>query len=108
MPDIAMCRGFHPLHALEPEKCPLRRDCYRYLATPSRYRQTYFSEMPLSRLENVCTYQMPIACPTRECTCWECPNVRHLDPNGHLPGCNETHGTDGLNEPAIRDEEDAR
>ena len=32
MPDIAMCQN---------EECPRKTECYRYMATPSPYRQAY-------------------------------------------------------------------
>ena len=38
MPDITMCTG----------KCPLSDECYRYMAEPNPYGQTY------SALESVC------------------------------------------------------
>ena len=38
MPDIAMCTG----------NCPVKENCYRYMAEPNKYGQTY------SSLENVC------------------------------------------------------
>lgn len=33
MPDITMCNN---------EKCELRTKCYRFLATPNQYYQSYF------------------------------------------------------------------
>ena len=38
MPDITMCTG----------NCPVKENCYRYMATPNPYGQTY------SMLEEVC------------------------------------------------------
>ena len=38
MPDIAMCTG----------NCPVKENCYRYMATPNPYGQTY------SMLEEIC------------------------------------------------------
>jgi len=32
MPDISMCRNL---------KCPLNKECFRFTATPSEYRQSY-------------------------------------------------------------------
>ena len=32
MPDISMCKN---------ETCKLKKECYRYMATPSKYWQTY-------------------------------------------------------------------
>lgn len=37
MPDITMCPG---------EDCPLKESCYRYTATPSEFRQSYFVNTP--------------------------------------------------------------
>ena len=37
MPDITMCTGY---------VCPLRDSCYRFTATPSEYRQSYFVSAP--------------------------------------------------------------
>jgi hypothetical protein len=42
MPDITMCEG---------KDCPLKETCYRYLADPSRYRQSYFMEPPFKDKE---------------------------------------------------------
>ena len=43
MPDITMCLG----EQKETKSvCPLRNSCYRYTATPSKYRQSYFVEAP--------------------------------------------------------------
>ena len=52
MPDISMCKN---------TTCPLRKDCYRFTAIPTPYRQSYSFYKP----ENVkgkvtCTYQMKI------------------------------------------------
>lgn len=37
MPDITMC---------DDKKCHLKNKCYRFMATPSEYRQSYFAETP--------------------------------------------------------------
>lgn len=37
MPDITMCKG---------AGCPHKEACYRFKATPSPYRQSYFAESP--------------------------------------------------------------
>ena len=37
MPDITMCSGTN---------CELKTTCYRYLATPSKFRQSYFANPP--------------------------------------------------------------
>ena len=34
MPDIAMCLN---------EECPRKAECYRYMARPSEYRQSYMA-----------------------------------------------------------------
>jgi len=38
MPDIAMCKG---------DNCPLKEKCYRFIARPSEYGQTWFTEPPI-------------------------------------------------------------
>lgn len=48
MPDITMCKG---------RDCPLRESCYRYTATPSEYRQSYFVTDPIElRDDDDCDY----------------------------------------------------
>ncbi len=43
MPDITMCQGLK----VSPNKmCPKRWECYRFMATPSEYRQAYFMDAP--------------------------------------------------------------
>lgn len=37
MPDISMCEG---------KDCPLKDKCYRFIATPDKYHQSYFTEPP--------------------------------------------------------------
>lgn len=49
MPDIALCEG---------TGCPLKEKCYRYKATPSKYRQSYFYEIPY--LGSNCEYFVEI------------------------------------------------
>lgn len=51
MPDISMCEG---------EGCPMRTECYRHTATPSEYRQSYFSEAPYNEEAGDCEYFMEI------------------------------------------------
>jgi len=51
MPDIAMCEG---------KDCPIKEACYRYTATPSEYRQSYFAEIPYNKEEDKCDHYMPI------------------------------------------------
>jgi hypothetical protein len=43
MPDITMCSG---KEKQTQNPCPLRDSCYRFIATPSEYRQSYFTEAP--------------------------------------------------------------
>lgn len=43
MPDITMCRGYDPDTNKD---CPMKDSCYRYVATPSEFRQSYFVESP--------------------------------------------------------------
>ena len=45
MPDISMC---------DYEGCPAKDSCYRFTATPSEYRQAYFSEPPIK--DGKCEY----------------------------------------------------
>ena len=48
--DITMCSG---------EDCPFKESCYRYTATPSEYRQSYFFEPPIIKGEEVtCEYYL--------------------------------------------------
>ena len=49
MPDICMCNG---------GKCPNKEHCYRFTATPSEYRQVYFSNPPYEEGEP-CRYFTP-------------------------------------------------
>ena len=37
MPDITMCSG---------DNCPIRQNCYRFKAEPSKYGQSYFVKPP--------------------------------------------------------------
>lgn len=45
MPDITMCRG---------TDCPKRKKCYRFMAKPNEYRQSYFVATPRDGKE--CNY----------------------------------------------------
>lgn len=49
MPDITMCSG---------EGCPdsLKSHCYRFLAEPSSYGQSYFLEAPFHQTSDRCNY----------------------------------------------------
>ena len=47
MPDITMCDG---------GDCPLKQNCYRYLATPSEFRQSYFVNLPYDKQEDTCQH----------------------------------------------------
>lgn len=38
MPDISMCKG---------TSCPIKDSCYRHVAKPNRYLQTYFTTPPI-------------------------------------------------------------
>jgi hypothetical protein len=38
MPDITMCEGV---------LCPHKENCYRFTATPSEFRQSYFLNVPI-------------------------------------------------------------
>jgi hypothetical protein len=44
MPDITMCKG---------TDCPLKKECYRFLASPSEFWQSYFLDPPYK--EGKCT-----------------------------------------------------
>ncbi len=46
MPDISMCSG---------GDCPLKHSCYRHTATPSEFRQTYFTNPPVKE-DSTCNY----------------------------------------------------
>ena len=50
MPDIAMCWG---------DNCPIKETCYRFTATPSKWRQSYFAETPIKE-DNTCDHFMKI------------------------------------------------
>jgi hypothetical protein len=47
MPDISMCKGVD---------CKIRDKCYRYLAVPSEYVQSYFVESPYDPKKKTCRY----------------------------------------------------
>jgi hypothetical protein len=47
MPDIAMCEG---------TGCPMRDVCYRYTATPSEFRQSYFTDIPYNEESGECDH----------------------------------------------------
>ena len=47
MADITMCEG---------KGCEIKEICYRYRATPSEFRQSYFVESPNNGLE--CDYYL--------------------------------------------------
>lgn len=48
MPDITMCRD---------AACPFREHCYRFTATPSEHRQSYFAKSP--RTGDMCPEAWP-------------------------------------------------
>lgn len=47
MSDISMCSG---------NNCPLKENCYRFLAAPNPYRQSYFTEPPFNKVIEDCDY----------------------------------------------------
>jgi len=47
MPDITMCEG---------QDCPLKESCYRYTATPSEFRQSYFIDPPYNEEKKECDH----------------------------------------------------
>jgi hypothetical protein len=49
MPDIAMCENV---------ECPLRRTCYRFMAVPNPFRQSYAEFAP--KADGDCDYYVPI------------------------------------------------
>lgn len=51
MPDISMCQG---------KDCPLKEECYRYKATPSKFMQSYFGEPPYDKKKKECDYYWPV------------------------------------------------
>ena len=40
MPDITMCKDID---------CPIKDKCYRFTATPSEFRQSYFIDSPINK-----------------------------------------------------------
>jgi hypothetical protein len=46
-PDITMCSG---------EGCRLKKDCYRHVAQPKPYRQSYFVEPPCAEKGTKCKH----------------------------------------------------
>jgi hypothetical protein len=44
MADITMCSG---------NQCPIKKDCYRYMAKPNSIRQSYFMKPPI-KLDDSC------------------------------------------------------
>jgi hypothetical protein len=54
MPDITMC---------DTQDCPLKDTCYRFTATPSEYRQSYFLGDPRGEDKKECSYYAPIEKP---------------------------------------------
>mgnify|MGYP000013904373 FL=1 len=50
MPDITMCSG---------EGCPLKEKCWRYLAEPSEYWQSYFMKAPYAYETPGCEHYWP-------------------------------------------------
>lgn len=47
MPDISKCNGTN---------CPLKESCYRFIAIPSEYGQSYFADTPYNKEENKCEH----------------------------------------------------
>ena len=45
--DITMCSG---------QDCPLKETCYRFAATPSEFRQSYFLNIPYNKETKTCEY----------------------------------------------------
>ncbi len=55
MPDITMCSGAN---------CPLKDECYRYTAEPSKFRQSYFMNPPIK--DGKCEHQMEVYTKNKE------------------------------------------
>lgn len=49
MPDISMCNGFVEADGSKTHMC---NQCYRHNATPSEYRQSYFTTPPMIHLHD--------------------------------------------------------
>lgn len=45
--DITMCDG---------KTCPLKENCFRYIATPDKEYQSYFVDIPYDKKEKDCKY----------------------------------------------------
>lgn len=43
MPDITMCGGHNDQYG----DCPKKNECYRHVARPSEFRQSYFMQAPI-------------------------------------------------------------
>ena len=50
MPDITMCGG---------KNCPQSTTCHRYMATPSKFMQSYFTNPPVKE-DGTCNYYWKI------------------------------------------------
>lgn len=46
MADISMCEG---------TECPWKTKCYRFMAKPNPYRQSYFADVPGKMIDEVFT-----------------------------------------------------
>lgn len=51
MPDITMC---------QPINCKHQADCYRAVAEPNHYRQSYFIQEPYNLVTKDCEYYAPV------------------------------------------------
>ena len=47
MADITKCKGIG---------CPLKEECYRFIATPNDFRQSYFDFIPYHHKRNECDF----------------------------------------------------
>ena len=47
MADITKCSG---------EGCPLKNECYRFLAIANQYQQSYFTTVPYNQETKECEY----------------------------------------------------
>lgn len=55
VPDIAMCEGVEDANGIRVE-CPKRQGCYRFTATPTPMRQSYFMHLPILPSGECCSY----------------------------------------------------
>jgi len=52
MPDITMCSG---------AGCSIKESCYRHLAEPNKFRQSWFAAPPFDKGTAVCIYYWEVS-----------------------------------------------